>query len=494
MRVRMRFLIPVGVAFALQVLLPQSPVRAQGDRAKGAIDERIAAHADGLSDAFRQAIAVAQPAVVSITAQKELRISSEMRGERSRVPEEFRRFFGDDFERFFDRSNPVPEQYGVQRGFGSGVIVSHDGYILTNHHVVAGADTVTVKLQDETTYRATVVGTDAKTEVAVIKIEGKDLPTTVLADSDKVRTGDWVLAIGGPFGLENTLTAGIVSAEGRDAVGIADYENFIQTDAAINPGNSGGPLINMRGQVIGINTAIATRSGSNAGVGFAIPSNMARAIMQTLIKQGHVERGYLGAMIQNLTPELAESFGFRSKGGVLIGDVSKDGPADKAGLRSGDIVTKFNGKPLKSASQLRNMVAATTPGTTVEFDIFRDGQTTTVKVTLQRLEDQAVAGSPRGSASSTELGLTVRTLTPELASELGLKKEDVGVVVTEVRPGSLADLSGLRPKDVIISVNGQAIASTAAFQDAIMKSDLKRGIRLQVVSEGIKRFAFIRSR
>lgn len=483
----------VATAVGTMALLTPSLSLAQANDPTPTIDEQIVARATGLSDAFRQATNIVQPSVVSITSEKELRIPGGLRGGGPPIPEEFRRFFGDDFERFFER--PVPDQRGIQQGFGSGVIVSRDGYILTNNHVVAGADNVTVELQDESRHKASVVGTDPKTEVAVIKIDADGLPVATLADSDKVRVGDWVLAIGGPFGLQNTVTAGIVSAKGRDTVGIADYENFIQTDAAINPGNSGGPLINMRGEVIGINTAIATRSGSNAGVGFSIPSNMARTIMDALIHDGRVERGFLGALIQNLTPELAASFGFEGKDGVLIGDVSKDGPADKAGLKAGDIVTKLDGKPMSSSSQLRNTVAATTPGTTVELEVFRDGRTRLIKVKLGLLDDSvAAAGAPAGSATANELGLIVRTLTPELANQMGYEEDLRGVVITEVESGGLAQRAGLRPGDIIASINGEATSNAKAFQETLSKHDLKRGIRLQVVSEGVKRFLFLRER
>jgi serine protease Do len=462
---------------------------------EAAIDENIAARADGLSHAFRQAADVVQPSIVSITSEKEFRFRGGLRDELPQIPDEFRRFFGDDFERFFDRT--VPDRRGIQRGFGSGVIVSHDGYILTNNHVIAGADDISVKLHDEATKKAKVVGTDPKTEVAVIKIEADNLPVARFADSDGVRVGDWVLAIGGPFGLENTVTAGIVSAKGRQTVGIADYENFIQTDAAINPGNSGGPLINMRGEVIGINTAIATQSGSNAGIGFAIPSNMARSIMEALIKTGRVERGYLGALIQNLTPELAQSFGFAGKGGVLIGDVSQDGPADKAGLKAGDIITKLDGVPAENSSQLRNTIAITAPNSTVELDIFRDGRTIKIRVKLGLLPDSEMDDSSpaaEGSTAATELGLTVRTLTSELAVQLGYDEGQRGVVITDVAPGSTAQRVGLRARDLIVSINGAAVTNSTIFQEQMRNQDLKKGIRMQVISEGLKRFVFIKSR
>ncbi len=463
---------------------------AHGDQTT--IAENLSGHADSLSAAFRQATDVVQPSIVSITSEKEFRISGQFGNRTPQIPDEFRRFFGDNFEQFFNQ--PESDRRGIQRGFGSGVIISDDGYILTNNHIVAGADEVTVKLQNGSTQTATVVGTDPRTEVAVIKIEASDLPIAVVGDSDEVRVGDWILAIGGPFGFENTVTAGIVSAKGRSSVGIADYENFIQTDAAINPGNSGGPLINMQGEVIGINTAIATRTGANAGVGFSIPSNMARSIANALIKGGRVERGFLGVVIQDLTPDLAASFGFDAQGGVLIGDVAKDGPGASAGLKPGDIILKLNGKPATNASAFRNAVAATAPRTTVEVEIFRNGRTINLKVTLGLLGSEPITDVPIANPVAKELGIVVRTLTPELISELGLDGDQTGVVIAEVEQGGLAAQFGLRHRDVIVSVNGLVVNNEAAFYKAVSQNDLKRGIRMQVVSDGIKRFVFIRSR
>ncbi len=455
--------------------------------------ESFSAVAERLSDAFRQATGIVQSSVVSITAEASVPVFNGGQLGLPRIPDEFRRFFGDDLGPFFDPS--APGKRGVRRGFGSGVIVSSDGYILTNNHVVAGAETLSVQLQNESTYKAKVVGTDPKTELAVIKIDAADLTVARLADSEKVRIGDWVLAIGGPFGLKNTVTAGIVSAKGRDTVGIADYENFIQTDAAINPGNSGGPLINMRGEVIGINTAIATRSGSNAGVGFSIPSNMAGVIMQSLIKNGHVARGFLGALIQNLTPELASSFGFKGKHGVLIGDISADGPADKAKLKAGDIITKFNGEWVNSSRQLRNRVASTAPGTKIELELFREGRSRTVQVVLGRLNEGGGADPGSGESMEAEkLGLEATALTAELASELGLKEGQTGVVITKITPQGLAERSGLEAADVIVSLNGKAVSDIAGFKKELARSNLKRGIRLQVISNGLKRYLFIMSR
>ncbi len=461
--------------------------QSEGPHARGV------AQADDISRAFRQAARIISPSVVSIETHRRvaLRLRTPFRGD---VPDEFlRRFFGDDLERFFS----VPSPGGVQHGYATGVVVTREGHILTNNHVVANVDKIIVRLpKDKTMYEARLVGTDPKTDLAVIQIEANDveLHPARLADSDALQVGDWVLAVGAPFGLDNTVTAGIISATGRNAVGIADYENFIQTDAAINPGNSGGPLVNLKGEVVGINTAIATRSGANAGVGFAIPSNMARRIMRSLIETGKVERGWLGVVIQDMNKGLAQSFGYTGSGGVLISDVAPEGPGAKAGLKPGDIVVKSNGRPVENASDLRNMVASTPPNTVVTLDIFRNGKMQQVRVKLGRLEDDTVAAVGPGAAQVSDLGLVVQTLTPELAEELGYDRDQKGVVVTEIDPNGLAALSGLRKGDVIIDVNGVRIRSVSDFREALKKFDLKRGVRMTVKSGDVQRFVFIQKR
>lgn len=461
------------------------------DARRGFEDSQSLKHANNLSEAFRQAVEIAQPAVVSITSERHVRVGRSFG--RQNIPEEFRQFFGNDLDRFFFSPSPR-EQSGVQRGYGSGVIVRPDGYVLTNNHVVADADRVVVKLSNGDEYDGEVVGTDPKTDVAVVKIDGDDLPTAALADSDSLRVGDWVIAIGGPFGLENTVTAGIVSATGRDRVGITDYENFVQTDAAINPGNSGGPLVNLRGEVIGINTAIATRTGQYAGIGFAIPSSMAKSVMESLVEYGRVDRGYLGAMIQDLTKELAKSFGFDGEGGVLIGDVTSGGPAEQAGLQSGDIVLKFNGRAMRDAAQLRNTVAATRPETRVEVEVFRSGERRKVPVIIGLLDDKVIVNAQGDASASTDLGLTVRTLTPQQAEELGYDQGQTGVVVTEVEPSGLADRAGLRRNDIIAAVNDQSITDARSFREALQDVNLSDGIRMLVKSDGLSRYVFLKSR
>lgn len=454
------------------------------------IDTESLRHANDLSNAFRNAAEAIRPAVVSITTEKQLRVGQQL--VQPILPDQFRRFFGDDFGKFF--GTPSPSSQAIQHGYGSGVIVSRDGYVLTNNHVVADADRVVVKTQDNVEHQAKVVGTDPKTDVAVVKIDASDLPMARLANSDDARVGDWVLAVGGPFGLENTVTAGIISATGRDAVGITDYENFLQTDAAVNPGNSGGPLVNLRGEVVGINTAIASRSGSNAGIGFAIPSNLAKSIMDDLIPDGKIERGFLGAAIQDLTKELAKSFGYDGHEGVLVSDVSKGGPAEKAGLKSGDIVIQFNGRTMNHARQLRNTVAETHPESTINVEIFREGKRQTIPVKIGLLDDKVALSSDQAQSTSADLGLSVQTLTPELARQLGYTEMQKGVVVREVTTGGLAARAGLQPEQVIVSVNNREVTDARTFRDVLGEQDLTRGLRLQLLDGTHRRFVFLKSR
>lgn len=451
--------------------------------------------ATSLSDSFKNVARALKPSVVSISSIKRIEVAQgdiRRRFGNNQIPDDFRRFFGDDFfDRFFF-DMPAPRRGYQQQGLGTGVIVRNDGYILTNNHVVADADEVKVTLSDKRQFDAEVVGTDKATDVAVLKIDAKNLKAAAWGNSAALEVGDWVLAIGSPFGLEQTVTAGIVSAKGRANVGITDYEDFIQTDAAINPGNSGGPLVNLRGEVVGINTAIASRTGGNLGVGFAIPSDMASSVMNKLIDHGEVERGYIGAAIQDLTPDLADSFGYDGNNGVLVGDVVTDGPASKAGLQTGDIVLELDGKPMKSSSQLRNTVAATPAGTRAKMKIFRNGQEQVLEVKIGQLEASARIAS-RDGATDNDLGITVKTLMPEMSRQMGYDENTKGVVVTEIDPTSPAASVGIRPRDVITSINGTDIEDASGFRKTIQQADLKRGIRMQVMSEGYRRFVFIKS-
>ncbi len=455
--------------------------------------EKIGEAAD-LSEAFKQVARSVRPSVVHITSVRRVRGA-----ERPRAPlppgfdrDPFRDFFGDDFfDRFFDRRAPGPQREFEQRGVGTGVIVREDGYILTNNHVIAQAEEVEVKLSTGATHTAEVVGTDPKTDLAVLKIDVNDLTAAVLGDSGDLEPGEWVLAVGNPFGLEQTVTAGIISAVGRADVGIAEYEDFIQTDAAINPGNSGGPLLNLRGEVIGINTAIVAGPGGFQGIGFAVPITMAQVVMESLIETGEVRRGWLGVLIQDLDEDLAQSFQYATTDGVLIGDVTRDSPAERAGLQSGDIIVEYDGEPVESVHDLRNRVAQTKPEETIEIKVFRDGETRTVEVTIGLLE--TARGVPERDPAPAELGLSVETLTSERARRLDAEGIE-GVVVTAVEPGSPAQQAGVRQNDVILSVNGAAVPDTDTFSEALAQADPQRGIRMRLWSRGQIRFVVLRVR
>lgn len=446
--------------------------------------------ATDLSQAFRHVAKSLRPSVVSISAVKKFQPMSNGRyRQRSPMPDELRRFFGNDFFNQFQFESPAPPRQFEQHGLGTGVIVSEDGYILTNNHVVANADELKITLSDGRDFTAEVVGTDKPTDLAVLKVDASNLVAAKLGDSSALEVGEWALAIGSPFGLDQTVTAGIISATGRANVGIADYEDFVQTDAAINPGNSGGPLVNLKGEVIGINTAIASRSGGYMGIGFAIPSLMVKSVMNSLIDNGQVERGWLGAVIQDLNEDLASSFGYEGTDGVLIGDVVPDAPADKAGLKAGDILVRFNGKVMKNATQLRNSVAATGAGSDVEVLVHRDGKVKTITVHIEKLEGDA-ATLASGKSTVSDLGISVQTLDSEVASILGYDTDVQGVVVTSVEPGSVAASLGIRSKDVIVSVGGTQIENVGDFRNAMKEHDLKDGIRLQVMRDGVSRFLF----
>ena len=448
------------------------------------------AQAQDLSLAFEKVAEAISPSVVSILAVKSTPVTNEGFRPMPILPPELRRFFGDRAPQMQPEQPPREQK---QEGLGSGVIIDDQGHILTNNHVVADADEVTVRLSDDRELTAKVVGTDPKTDLAVLKVDASDLHPARLGDSDKVRIGEWVVAAGSPFGFTSTITAGIVSATGRTMAGrIADYEDFIQTDAAINPGNSGGPLVNLRGEVVGINTAIFSRSGGYMGIGFAIPIDMARDIVDDLIHNGKVTRGWLGVLIQPLTPELAASFGYDGTQGALVGDVTSDGPAEQAGFKSGDIITAIDGKSIEDSKDLRQRVAAIHPGEKVKFDIFRDGKRETLTVKVGEMPgSDAVAAAPSQDA---DLGMTVREMSPEIARQLGVDLSQGGVVVTNVDPFGAADKAGLRPRDIIVSVQGKHVDSVDEFRAALRKADLKQGARLELLSGAGRRFAFLKTR
>jgi serine protease Do len=396
-----------------------------------------------------------KPSVVNISTAKTIALQKRMQ----RPPNSFGQDpFEDFFNRFFDN---IPQHSFKQRSLGSGFIISNEGYILTNNHVVAGADEIKVKLSDGREFKAEVKGTDEKLDLAVLKIDVKGgLPVAKLGDSDAIQVGEWVMAIGNPFGLNQTVTAGIVSATGR-VIGSGPYDDFIQTDASINPGNSGGPLFNADGRVIGINTAIVA---GGQGIGFAIPINMAKSVLPQLEEKGKVTRGWLGVGIQPVTPELAQSFGVEGEKGALVADVTKDSPADKAGLKSGDIILEFDGKQILEMNNLPRLVAATPVGKKVKLKILRNGKPETVNVTIEQLKEGEEIAQP--GAVQDRMGMTVRELNAELTAQIGIK-ETKGVVVTAVKPGGLAEEAGIAVGDVIKEINGTKISTAADFAKAV---------------------------
>ncbi len=384
----------------------------------------------------------------------------------------FRRFFGDGFQ--------TPQKRKVT-SLGSGVIATSDGFILTNNHVIDGAEDILVKLTDNREFKGKVVGTDARTDIAVIKIEQNNLPTIPWGDSDKLRVGEIVLAIGNPYGLSQTITMGIISALGRSGIGITDFEDFIQTDAAINPGNSGGALVNIRGELIGINTAIFSTSGGYQGIGFAIPSGMVYGIMESITTQGKVVRGWLGVQIQPLTPELAKQFNLKDEQGVLLVDVVDEGPADKGGLRRGDVIVQYEGKKVESPFSLRNMVAATKPGKAVEVTVLRDGKAETVRVTIGELPVEAQASAPATTQTENNLkGVTVQDLTDEMLQKMGITRKIQGVVVTDVDEGSPA-ANRIAKGDVIIEINRKPVKNVKEYEALVSAIGKNQDILLWVM-------------
>lgn len=382
----------------------------------------------------------------------------------------FREFFGDEFFRHFFQGDPGNPREFKSRSLGSGFILDRKGTIITNNHVVESADEIRVRLSDEHEFDAKVIGTDPKTDIAVIQIDPGDteLQPVELGDSEALRVGDWVVAIGNPFGYGHTVTAGVVSAKGR-VIGAGPYDNFLQTDAAINPGNSGGPLFNLQGKVVGINTAIVS---GGTGIGFAIPIATARQVVPQLQDSGKVTRGWLGVMIQEISAELASKFKLESSRGALVSDVVKDGPAQDAGLKRGDVIVEFDGVEIAKMNELPRLVAERRPGTKVTVEVLRDGKTQAFTVTLGQLPDDRGAG---GSQVQEELGLTVQEVTPELQGHLGLEAPE-GVVVSEVKRGSPAAEGGLRRGDVILEINQEEITSLDRYHSVLQEAKGKESI------------------
>jgi len=450
------------------------------------LDLRLARNAEpvplgNFTNGFASVLKPALPAIVNIHTSKVVK-------QRGQLPffndPMFRQFFGDQFG-----NEPRAER---EHSLGSGVIVTPDGTILTNNHVIEGATDIKVDLSDKREFQAKIIGTDAKTDVAVLKINATDLPSLPIGDSSKLQVGDVVFAIGEPFGLTSTATMGIVSATGRRDLGIENYEDFIQTDAAINPGNSGGAMIDLHGNLIGINTAIlAENGGGNQGIGFAIPINMARAVMDQIVSHGKVVRGYLGLYPQDVTPALAKQFGLSQPSGALVGEVESDTPAARAGLKRGDVIVAMNGQPVTSANDLRLRVSETAPGTTVKLQFSRDGRTQDVSVALGELPEKAEkAGTEENGGSGLE-GVEVQPLTPDIAEQLELPAGTRGVVITSVDPASPA-ASSLQRGDVIQEVNHKPVASIEQFRQAVSAAG-KGSVLLLVNRQGVTTYVVIES-
>jgi serine protease Do len=432
-----------------------------------------------LNDAFVELAENVNPTVVTVFTEKVLRVRQSP-GLFFNSP--FNDFFGDFFQR--PQQPQGQEREYRQQGLGSGVVVSRDGYILTNNHVVAGADEINIRFLDETTMSAEVVGADPKTDIAVLKVDASDLAYLELGDSEQLRVGEMVFAIGSPLSpnLAHSVTSGIVSAKGRSNVGLADYEDFIQTDAAINPGNSGGALINLDGQLVGINTAIASRSGGYQGIGFAVPSNMANRVMESLIEHGSVVRGWLGVYIQDIDEALAAAMDIDQNEGALIADVADEGPAAKAGLKQGDIVISLDGEKIRSATQLRNEVAARKPGSKAVLDLLRDGKTKHITVTLDELPTDEVAADV-SERLEEKFGFTVTPFDAELATKYKLDRALDGVVITSIVTGGPAARAGLREGDLIVEINRSPTKDLEGFNEQIRNMNSGDTFLLRVVRQ-----------
>jgi len=450
------------------------------------LDLRLARNAEpvplgNFTNGFASVLKPALPAVVNIHTSKVVK------QKQSQFPffsdPMFRQFFGDQF-------GVEPPRAQRENSLGSGVIVTPDGTILTNNHVIDGATDIKVDLSDKREFQAKLVGTDPKTDIAVLKIQAADLPTLPIGDSSRLHVGDVVFAIGEPYGLTSTATMGIVSATGRGGLNIEGYEDFIQTDASINPGNSGGAMIDLHGDLVGINTAIlAENGGGNQGIGFAIPINMARSVMEQIVSHGKVVRGYLGLFPQDVTPALAKQFGLSQPTGALVGEVEPNTPASRAGLKRGDVILALNGQTVASANDLRLRVSQTAPGTNVKLQISRDGKTQDVNVALGELPEKAEKTGPEENQGGGLEGVNVQTLTPDLAEQLQLPAGTHGVVVTSVDPASPA-ASNLQRGDVIQEVNHKPINSIEDYRQAISSAS-KGPVLLLVNTQGVTRYVVI---
>ncbi len=429
---------------------------------KSNINSPDIAAAKQLSNVFAGVSEQVNPSVVTIFTETDVKASRQMVEQSP-----FGQFFGDDFfKRFFEV--PAPGRNYKQHGLGSGVIVDADGMVLTNNHVVDDADHIKVRLMDGREFDAKVKGRDARTDLAVLTIDAKNLSPLKLGDSDRIRVGDWVLAIGSPLNpqLEHTVTAGIVSAKGRSGVGLTQYEDYIQTDAAINPGNSGGALVNLDGELVGINSAIATQNGGFMGIGFAIPVNLAKKVVNDINATGKVVRGWLGVSIQNVTPELAKAMDLNVSKGVIVSKVQKDSPAEKAGLKEEDVIVQFNGKDLSNSVELSTWVASRSPESNIDLKVLRDGKPMNVTVKLGELTSQ-VQKQGEDKSRFENIGMQVADITPELAREFQLPDKQTGVIVIAVDPNGVAAQFGIQEGDIIVKVNRQKMESVGDFEEQL---------------------------
>ncbi|MGV3486467.1 MAG: Do family serine endopeptidase [Planctomycetaceae bacterium] len=445
--------------------------------------------AQGLSSAFRNVAEVLKPSVVSISTLTTAKARAEgVDGLPPGLREQLPPWLRDEMLRQFE----MPERNMPSRqGMGSGVIARADGYILTNNHVVEGADELQVELSDGRKVEGKIVGTDPATDLAVIKIEATGLKAAVFGDSDSIQVGDWVLAIGSPFGLEQTVTAGIISGKNRVQGIVASgdgFEDFLQTDAAINPGNSGGPLVNIQGELVGINTAIMSRTGASAGIGFAIPVSLAQPVMDSIIETGTVRRGFLGAQVAEINADVVKEFDLKTDSGALIRGVVDGQPAATAGILPGDVVVKIDGRAVSSATQLRNLIASKAPGSNVVMTINRNGSNQDIRVTLQERTEESLAAT-RNNGADVVMGAKIEALTPAMAQDLGLDENTQGFVVTDIQDGSVAAAIGLTVGDVIEQVNGRALTKVEELKAAIshVKESGGRAVRM-VIRRGEGRF------
>ena len=489
------FVLGVAVYLAVPPLaqrIAYAVTKGEGEAAREKLGEL--SKGDTLSPLFVQVAKAMKPAVVEVRVTKKVKVNA-----MPDMDQFFQRFFGDEGSPF-----SVPPGFGqpqrpqaprefLQRGLGSGVIVdAKNGYVLTNYHVVAGTDEAQVVLSDGSTRKVEWVRTDPQTDLAALKVKDGGLADAPLGDSDAMQVGDWVLAIGSPAGLPQTVTAGIISARGRTTGQTNAYQNFLQTDASINHGNSGGPLVNMKGEIIGINTAIVSEGGGNEGIGFAIPSNMVKNVMQQLIEKGKVTRGYLGVQIQSVNEDLARSFKLPDTKGALVASVMPDSPAAKAGLKPGDFIVGIAGKPVENMNELRNLAAGLPPGKPVPVEFYRDGKKMTENITIEGQPADMTAGATPAPAREEAFGIDVATMSKDLAEKYGYKSVPTGVVILGVVPSSSADNQGLKEGMVITQVQDKDVATVKQFKEAVSAKTAAQGVRLRVMDNtGAARFVFL---